>query len=141
MLYLLYQNIAFLTLSQSDQISLSTLTVNGQFLQFCNKDIYPYICKSCRLMGQTGSGLWSSFLVRTGIIPQFVCLKTAPRPPQQQQPRSHSMTTYMMFTGLCLACFLLLTLSYIASTLPFCMSPYQDGLDQTAVVKCDKHVL
>ena len=84
----------------------------------------PYICKSCRLMAQTGSGWWFSFPVRTEIIPQFVCLKTAPRPPRQQLPRSRSMTTSMMFTGLCRAYFLLLTLSYIASTLPCCMSHY-----------------
>ena len=84
----------------------------------------PYICKSCRLMAQTGSGWWFSFPVRTEIIPQFVCLKTAPRPPRQQLPRSRSMTTSMMFTGLCRAYFLLLTLSYIVSTLPCCMSHY-----------------
>ena len=85
-------------------------------------------------MGQTGCGWWSLFQVRTGIIPQFVCLKTALRPPPLP-PRNHSMTTSMTSTGLCLACFLQLIPSFKASTHLCCMNHYLDGSDQTAAVK------
>ena len=87
-----------------------------------------------RWMGPTGSGWQSSFQVRMETIPQCVCLKTAPRPPPQQPPRSHSMTTFMMSTGPCLDYFLMLIPSFKASTRLSCMSHYWGGSDQTAGV-------